>query len=40
VNTDGKLREKTLVRKVSKSPALCSLCMELMLINDLRGELD
>jgi hypothetical protein len=30
---EGKFREKTL----SIAPALCSLCIELMLINDFRG---
>ena len=36
MKTEGKFREKTLVC-ISISPALCSLCIELMLINDFRG---
>jgi hypothetical protein len=33
---EGKFREKTLVC-ISIAPALCSLCIELMLIKDFRG---
>ena len=36
MKTEGKFKENTLVC-MSISPALCSLCIELMLINDFRG---